>query len=166
MSTRQLAIAQGEELGTLGINGLRMTLKLCYANFAVYLALYVTGMYMNIYVTSGLNPVGIDDPTNMVHIVLASLNFAMALIVAMVGFLYGMKKVALFSSGAIACLVVSTVGGLLFLATGGARGSGDLTLIGGWVMSFLFMLSIFLSYYATLKVMRAIRVMEALGIKS
>ena len=151
----------GEELGTLSLSSLRLTLRLCYANFATYLLLYFTGMYINIYITSGVNPVGIDDPTNMVHMILSSVNFVITLTVAVVGIMYGMKKVALFSFGAVICLIAATLGGLLFLSTGGARGSGDLTLAGGWIMSFLFMLALFLSYYATLKVMRAIRVIEA-----
>jgi len=117
-------------------------------------------MYINIYITSGVNPVGIDDPTNMLHMVLSSINFVITLTVGLVGILYGMKKVAIFSMGAVACLIAATLGGLLFLSTGGARGSGGVTLAGGWIMSFLFMLALFLSYYATLKVMRAIRVIE------
>jgi hypothetical protein len=150
----------GEELGTLSLPSLRLTLKLCYANFVTYLLLYFTGMYINIYITSGINPVGIDDPTNMVHMILSSVIFVITLTVSVTGFLYGMRKVALFSTGALACLVAATIGGLLFLSTGGARGSGGLTLEGGWIMSILFMLALFLSYYATLKIMRAIRVIE------
>jgi len=153
----------GEELGTLGLSSLRLTLRLCYANFVAYLLLYFTGMYINIYITSGVNPVGIDDPTNMLHMILSSINFVITLTVAVIGILYGMKKVAMFSMGAVICLVAATVGGLLFISTGGARASGGITLAGGWIMSFLFMLALFLSYYATLKVMRAIRVIEAIG---
>jgi hypothetical protein len=153
----------GEELGTLGLSGLRLTLRLCYLNFAVYLGLYVTGMYINIYITSGVNTIGIGDSMNIIHMVEATLNFAISFIVMMVGILYGMRKVALFSLGALVSLVVATIGGLLFLATGGARQSGSSTLVGGWVMSILFMLALFLSYYATLKIMRATRVLEILG---
>ena len=153
----------GEEIGDLGVRGLRLALKLCYANFAVYLFLYVTGMYINIYITSGVNTIGIGDPLNIVHMTGATLNFAFSFIIMVVGFLTGMRKVALFSLGAVVSLVVGTVGGLLFLATGGSRGSGTLTLEGGWIMSILFMLALFLSYYATLKLMRAVRVIEAVN---
>lgn len=163
METRARPRLPGEELGTLGLPALKITLLLCYANFVTYLLLYFTGMYINIYITSGINPVSISDPTNIVHMVLSSVIFVITLTVGVIGFLYGMKKVAMFSTGALVCLVAATVGGILFLATGGARGSGDLTLAGGWIMSFLFMLALFLSYYATLKIMRAIRVIEALG---
>ena len=152
----------GEETGTLGLPSLKLTLRLCYANFVAYLLLYFTGMYINIYITSGVNQVGIDDPTNMVHMILSCVIFVITLTVGVVGVMYRMKKVALFSFGALVCLIAATIGGLLFLSTGGARGSGGLTLAGGWVMSFLFMLALFLSYYATLKVMRAIRVIETL----
>lgn len=152
---------EGEEIGNLGLQGLRLTLRLCYINFVVYLAIYITGMYLNIFVTSGVNTISIGDTSNMVHMVGATLNFAFTFIVMMVGFIYGMRKVALFSLGAVASLVVATVGGLLFLATGGGRGSGSLTLEGGWIMSLLFMLALFLSYYATLKIMRAVRILEA-----
>jgi hypothetical protein len=154
-------LLQGEELGNLGLQGLRLTLKLCYVNFVVYLAIYITGMYLNIFVTSGVNTVSIGDSSNIVHMVGATLNFAFTFIVMVVGFIYGMRKVALFSLGAVASLVVATVGGLLFLATGGGRQSGGITLAGGWIMSLLFMLALFLSYYATLKVMRAVRILEA-----
>lgn len=152
---------QGEEIGNLGLQGLRLTLKLCYVNFVVYLGIYITGMYLNIFVTSGVNTVSIGDPSNIVHMVGATLNFAFTFIVMIVGFIYGMRKVAFFSLGAVASLVVATIGGLLFLATGGGRQSGVLTLAGGWIMSLLFMLALFLSYYATLKVMRAVRILEA-----
>jgi hypothetical protein len=155
------AMTKGEELGNLGLAGLKLTLQLCYANFIVYLLMYVTGMYVNIFITSGVNTIGIGDIFNIIHMVTAILNFAFSFIVMMVGFVYGMRKVGLFSLGAVISLAVGTVGGILFLATGGGRGSGTLTLEGGWLMSILFMLAIFLSYYATLKVMRAIRVIEA-----
>jgi hypothetical protein len=158
-----IAWPKDEELGSLGLRGLRMVLTLCYVNFVLYLVLYISGMYINIYVTSGINTIGIADPTNVFHMVVSSLIFLISFIVAAVGFLYGMRKVALFSMGAIVSLIVATVGGLLFLATGGARSSGSLTLIGGWVMSILFMLALFLSYYSTLKIMRAIRVVEAVS---
>ena len=154
------ASLEGEEIGNLGLSGLRLTLKLCYVNFVVYLAIYITGMYLNIFVTSGVNTVSIGDPSNIVHMVGATLNFAFTFIVMVVGFLFGMRKVALFSLGAVASLVVATVGGLLFLASGGGRQSGVITLAGGWIMSLLFMLALFLSYYATLKVMRAVRILE------
>jgi hypothetical protein len=149
-----------EEIGTLSLVGLRLTLTLCYANFVVYLLLYVTGMYINIYITSGINTINIGDITNILHMVLAILNFAFAFIVMVVGMLYRMKRVAWFSGGAVASLVAATAGGMLFVTSGGGRQSGALTLVGGWVMSFLFMLALFLSYYATLKIMRAIRVRE------
>jgi hypothetical protein len=153
---------RGEELGNLGLQGLKLTLKLCYINFVVYLAIYITGMYLNIFVTSGVNTVSIGDVSNIVHMLGATLNFAFTFIVMMVGFIYGMRKVALFSLGAVASLVIATIGGLLFLATGGGRGSGELTLVGGWIMSLLFMLALFLSYYATLKIMRAVRILETI----
>jgi hypothetical protein len=153
----------GEEIGNLGVPGLRLALRLSYANFAVYLFLYITGMYINIFITSGVNTIGIGDPTNIIHMVASSLNFAFSFIVMVVGFLAGMKKVALFSMGAVVSIVVATIGGLLFLSTGGSRASGELTLEGGWIMSILFMLALFLSYYATLKLMRAVRVIEAVG---
>ena len=162
MESRVKPSLPGEEIGTLSLPSLRLALKLCYANFVAYLLLYFTGMYINIYITSGVNPVGIDDPTNMIHMILSSVIFVITLTVGVVGLLYRMKKVALFSFGAVLCLIAATIGGLLFLSTGGARGSGNLTLAGGWIMSFLFMLALFLSYYATLKVMRAIRVIEIL----
>jgi hypothetical protein len=152
----------GEEIGTLGVPGLRLALRICYANFAVYLFLYITGMYINIFITSGINTIGIGDPLNIIHMTAATLNFAFSFIVMVIGFMTGMKKVALFSLGAIVSIVVGTVGGLLFLSTGGSRGSGTLTLEGGWIMSILFMLALFLSYYATLKLMRAVRVIEAI----
>src|SRR5271165_4522964 len=155
---------QGEEIGNLGLRGLRLTQRLCYANFAVYLFLYITGMYINIFVTSGINTIGIGDITNIVHMVLSILNFTFTFVVMVVGLLYGMKKVALFSSGAVASIVVATAGGMLFLTTGGSRQSGSLTLIGGWVMSILFMLALFLSYYATLKIVRATRIKEIANI--
>jgi len=151
---------EGEEIGTLGLRGLRLTLRLCYANFLVYLLLYVTGMYINIFITSGINTIGIGDASNIIHMVLAILNFAFTFVVMVVGFLYGMKKVGLFSLGAVVSLVIATAGGMLFLTTGGSRQSGSVTLIGGWIMSFLFMLALFLSYYATLKIVRAIRITE------
>jgi hypothetical protein len=151
---------EGEEIGNLGIAGLRLTLNICYANFVAYLLLYVTGMYINVFITSGVNTIGISDVTNIIHMVLAILNFAFTFIVMVVGFLYGMRKVALFSLGAVISLVIATAGGMLFITTGGGRQSGDLTLIGGWVMSILFMLALFLSYYATLKIVRAIRITE------
>jgi hypothetical protein len=154
---------EGEEIGNLGLQGLRLTLKLCYVNFVVYLSIYITGMYLNIFVTAGVNTVSIGDASNIVHMLGATLNFAFTFIVMMVGFIYGMRKVALFSFGAVVSLVVATIGGLLFLATGGGRGSGSLTLVGGWTMSLLFMLALFLSYYSTLKIMRAVRILENVG---
>lgn len=154
---------QGEEIGNLGLQGLRLTLNLCYINFVLYLAIYVSGMYINIYITSGVSTISIGDPSNIIHMVGATLNFAFTFIVMVVGFLYGMRKVALFSLGAVASLITATAGGLLFLATGAGRQGGELTLAGGWIMSFLFMLALFLSYYATLKIMRAVRILEATG---
>ena len=151
---------KGEEIGNLGLGGLRLTLNLCYANFLVYLLLYITGMYINIFITSGINTIGIGDIANIVHMLLAILNFAFTFVVMVVGFLYGMRKVALFSLGAVISLVIATAAGMLFVASGGSRQSGSLTLAGGWIMSFLFMLALFLSYYATLKIMRAIRIRE------
>ncbi len=153
----------GEEIGTLGVPGLRLALRLCYANFGVYLFLYVTGMYINIFITSGVNTIGIGDPLNIIHMTAATLNFAFSFIVMVIGLMTGMRKVALFSLGAIVSIVVGTIGGLLFLSTGGSRGSGSLTLEGGWIMSILFMLALFLSYYATLKLMRAVRIIESVN---
>ena len=144
----------------MGLLGLRMTLNLCYANFLVYILMYVTGMYVNIYLTAGTQTISIGDPFNMIHMIAATLNFAFSFIVMTVGFLYGMRRVAVFSLGAVVSLAIGTVGGLLFLSTGGGRTTGSLTIEGGWIMSFLFMLALFLSYYATLKVIRAIRVIE------
>jgi len=161
LETKQIPNLEGEELGNLGLEGLRLTLKLCYANFLLYLLLYVTGMYVNIFITSGVNTTSINDPANIIHMVVSVLNFAFTFIVMVVGFVYGMKKVGKFSLGAVLCLVVSTAGGLLFLTTGGSRQSGAITLAAGWIMSLLFMLALFLSYYSTLKIMRAIRVIEA-----
>jgi len=125
---------KGEEIGTLGLRGLRLTLRLCYANFLAYLLLYITGMYINIFITSGINTIGIGDATNIIHMVLAILNFAFTFVVMTVGFLYGMKKVALFSLGAVVSLVIATAGGMLFITSGGSRQSGSVTLIGGWIM--------------------------------
>jgi hypothetical protein len=153
----------GEEIGTLGLSGLRLALKLSYANFVAYLLLYITGMYINIFITSGLNTIGIGDPSNITHMILATLNFAFSFIVMVIGFLTRMRKVALFSLGAVVSIVAGTLGGLLFLATGGGRGAGSLTLEGGWIMSILFMLALFLSYLATLKIMRAVRIIEAVN---
>lgn len=158
-----MPVLKGEEIGSLGVKGLRLALKLSYANFIVYLFLYITGMYINVFITSGLNTIGIGDPTNIIHILTATLNFAFSFIIMVIGFQAGMKKVALFSLGAVVSIVVATVGGLLFLETGGSRVSGDLTLAGGWIMSILFMLALFLSYLATLKIMRAIRVIDAVN---
>jgi hypothetical protein len=155
------AALKGEEIGNLGPIGLKLTLRLCYANFIVYLLLYVTGMYINIYITAGVNAIGISDLSNIIHMVAAILNFVFTFIVMMVGFLYAMRKVAMFSLGAVVCLIVGTLGGLVFLETGGGRMSGAVTLAGGWIMSILFMLALFLSYYATIKIMRAIKVLEA-----
>ena len=151
---------KGEEIGNLGLGGLRLTLRLCYANFIVYLLLYVTGMYINIYITSGISTIGIGDIANIIHMLWAILNFVFTFIVMVVGFLYGMRKVALFSMGAIISLVTATAAGMLFVTSGGSRQSGSLTLAGGWIMSIMFMLALFLSYYATLKIMRAIRISE------
>ena len=114
---------EGEEIGTLGLRGLRLTLRLCYANFLVYLLLYVTGMYINIFITSGVNTIGIGDVSNIIHMVLAIVNFAFTFVVMVVGFLYGMKKVGLFSLGAVVSLVTATAGGMLFITSGGGRRS-------------------------------------------
>jgi len=161
---RTFTLPKGEELGTLGLKGLRMTLSLCYANFLLYLVLYITGMYINIYITSGVSTIGIGDLLNIFHMLIATLNFAICFIVMTVGFLYGMRRVAFFSLGAVVSIIVATLGGLLFLSSGGGREtSSSATLAGGWIMSALFMLALFLSYYATLKVMRAVRVIEAVG---
>lgn len=161
METPHQLPSRSEELGTAGLSGLRITLYLCYANFVVFVLLYATGMYANIFITSGVSTINIADPINIIHMVTATLNFTITFIVMMFGFIYGLRKVAIFSFGAILSIVIGTVGGLLFLSTGGSRASGSLTLIGGWMMSALFMLALFLSYYATLKVMRALRVVEA-----
>lgn len=156
-------LLEGEELGTLGLRGLRMTLRLSYANFVMYFLLFVTGMFVNIYITSGVSTVGIGDPSNIVHMLFAIGNFAFTFIIMIVGYVYGMKKVALYNFGAILALIAATAGGAVFLITGGSRTSGATTLAAGWEMSLLFMLAIFLSYYATLKIMRAVRVIEALS---
>ena len=121
-------------------------------------------MYVNIFVTSGVNTISIGDLSNIIHMGLAILNFAFTFIVMVVGFFYGMRRVALFSLGAVVSLIVATIGGMLFLETGGGRQSGTLTLEGGWIMSILFMLALFLSYYATLKIIRAVRVLEVTGL--
>lgn len=160
MEVHETTLPRSEEVGVMGLSGLHLMLDLCYANFIVYLLLYVTGMYVNIFITSGTQTISIGDPLNIVHMVAATLNFAFSFIIMMMGFIYGMRKVALFSLGAVLSIVIGTVGGLLFLTTGGGRTTGALTLEGGWIMSFLFMLALFLSYYATLKVMRAIRVIQ------
>ena len=115
------ATLKGEEIGNLGLIGLKLTLRLCYTNFIVYLLLYVTGMYINIYITGGVNTIGISDPSNMIHMVAAILNFVFTFIVMVVGFLYAMRKVAIFSLGAVVCLIVGTLGGLVFLETGGGN---------------------------------------------
>jgi hypothetical protein len=152
---------KGEEIGHLGLVGLRIMRRLCYANFIVYLVMYVSGMYINLYITSGVKTIGIGDFSNMIHMVAAILNFVFTFTVMLVGFLYAMRKVAMYSLGAVVCLIIGTLGGLVFLETGGGRTTGDLTLAGGWIMSILFMLALFLSYYATLKIVRAIKVFEA-----
>lgn len=144
----------------MGLSGLRFTLLICYLNFIVYILMYVTGMYVNIYITSGVSTISIGDPFNIIHMVSATINFAFSFIVMALGFIYGMRRMALYSFGAVAALVVGTVGGLLFLTSGAGRAGGSTTLAGGWIMSFMFMLALFLSYYATLKVVRAIRVIE------
>ncbi len=150
-----------EEVGSLGLRGLGILLDLSYANFVVYLLLYFSGMYVNIWITSGVNTVVISNPINVFHMLVTALNFAFSFFVAGAGLIYGLKKAAMFSLGAIAAIVISALGGLLFLTTGGGRTSGSLTLAGGWIMSLLFMLAFFLAYYATLRIMRAIRITEA-----
>jgi hypothetical protein len=153
--------SKGEELGSVGLNGLRLTLYLCYANFVAFTLLYITGMYANIFITSGVSTINIGDPVNIVHMLTATLTFTITFAVMMVGFIYGLRKVAIFSLGSVISMIAGTLGGLLFLSTGGSRASGSLTLIGGWIMAALFMLALFLSYYATLKVMRALKVVQA-----
>ncbi len=160
-TSQNRSLSKGEEVGSVGLSGLRITLYLCYANFVVFVLLYATGMYANIFITSGVSTINIGDLVNIIHMVTATLNFTITFIVMIVGFIYGLRKVAIFSMGSVLSIIVATVGGLLFLSTGGSRASGSLTLIGGWLMSALFMLALFLSYYATLKVMRALRVVEA-----
>jgi hypothetical protein len=161
METPHQLPSKGEELGNIGLNGLRLTLYLCYANFVVFVSLYITGMYANVFITSGVATINIGDTVNIVHMVTATLTFTITFAVMMVGFIYGIRKVAIFSLGSVLSMIVGTAGGLLFLSSGGSRASGSLTLIGGWVMSATFMLALFLSYYATLKVMRALKVVEA-----
>ncbi|MDG6971114.1 MAG: hypothetical protein JRN54_08430, partial [Nitrososphaerota archaeon] len=56
---RSAALLQGEEIGSLGLRGLKLTLRLSYANFVMYFMLLVTGMFVNIFITSGVNTVGI-----------------------------------------------------------------------------------------------------------
>jgi hypothetical protein len=150
-----------EELGSVGLNGLKLTLYLCYANFVAFALLYVTGMYANIFITSGVSTISINDPINILHMLTATIVFTITFGVMMVGFMYGLRKVAIFSLGSVISMIIGTLGGLLFLSTGGSRASGSLTLIGGWIMAALFMLALFLSYYATLKVMRALKVVQA-----
>ncbi|MDG6938205.1 MAG: hypothetical protein JRN42_06675, partial [Nitrososphaerota archaeon] len=118
------------------------------------------------FITSGVSTVGISNPSNVVHMLFAIGNFSLTFVIMMVGLVYGMKKVAMYSFGAIVALVAATAGGALFLVTGGSRVSGSITLAAGWEMSLLFMLAIFLSYYATLKIMRAVRLIEALAPKT
>lgn len=142
-----------------------MTLTLSYVNFVLYFFLFVTGMYVNIFITAGVSTVSISDPANLLHMTFAVANFALTFIIMVVGFIYGMKKVGMYGLGAVACLIASTAGGLLFLLTGGSRLSGSTTLAAGWEMALLFMGAIFLSYYATLKIMRAVRVIEAFNLK-
>ncbi|MDG6995481.1 MAG: hypothetical protein JRN52_06120 [Nitrososphaerota archaeon] len=154
-------LLEGEELGNLGLRGLRTTLKLSYVNFVLYFFLFVTGMYVNIYITSGVSTVNISNFFNLVHMLFAIGNFTLTFIIMTVGFVYGMKQVAMFGLGAVASIAAATAGGVIFLSTGGSRISGATTLAAGWEMSLLFMLAIFLSYYATLKIVRAVRLIEA-----
>ncbi len=154
-------LLEGEELGSLGLRGLRTTLKLSYVNFVLYFLLFVSGMYVNIFITSGVSTVHISDFFNMIHMSFAVANFTLTFILMMVGFVYGMKKVGMFGLGAVASLAAATAGGVIFLSTGGSRTSGATTLAAGWEMSLLFMLAVFLSYYATLKMVRAVRLIEA-----
>ncbi len=142
---------------------LRLLLNICYANFAVYLLLYFTGMYTNIWITSGVNTINIGDPVNIVHMILVTLNFGFGFFVSVTLALYGMKRAALLGLGSMASIAVGSIGGLLFLVTGGGRTTGDLTLIGGWVMSLVFMLAFFLAYYSTLEVVEAIAERQIFG---
>jgi hypothetical protein len=73
-----------------------------------------------------------------------------------IAFIYGLRNTAIFSLGAIISIIVSSLGGLVFLVTGGGRTTGSLTLAGGWIMSMIFMLAFFLSYYAALEIVKAI----------
>ena len=150
-----------EQIGNLGLSGLRVVLDFCYANFIVYLLLYFSGMYINIWITSGVSTVSIGNAINIFHVVVAALSFSFSFFIMGISFIYGMKKAAIFSLGAVISIVIGAFGGLVFLATGGARVSGSLTLAGGWIMSLVFMLAFFFSYYSTIRVMRAIRVSQA-----
>ena len=154
-------LLEGEELGNLGLRRLGMTLKLSYVNFVLYFLLFVSGMYVNIFITSGVSTVSVSNFFNLLHMLFAIANFAMTFIIMIVGFVYGMKHVAIFSLGAVVSIVAATAGGVIFLSTGGSRTSGATTLAAGWEMSLLFLLAVFLSYYATLKIMRAVRLLEA-----
>jgi MFS family permease len=140
----------------LSLSDLKLIMNICYVNFVVYLFLYFSGMYINIWITSGVNTINIGDPVNIFHMIITTLNFGFSFFVMVALALYGMIKAAVFSLGAMASIAVSSVGGLLFLVTGGGRTTGDLTLIGGWVMSLIYMLAFFLSYYAALEVEKAI----------
>ncbi len=147
----------------LSLPNLKIILNVCYLNFVVYLFLYFTGMYINIWITSGVNTINIGDPTNILHMILTTLNFGFSFFVMIAAYVYGMRRAAFFSFGALASISVSSVGGLLFLATGGGRATGSLTLVGGWVMSLIFMLAFFLAYYATLDVVQAITMKQIFG---
>jgi len=142
---------------------LQTILDLSYANFVVYLFLYFTGMYINIWITSGVETINISNPYNIFHMIVTTINFGFSFFIMVVAFIYGMRRTAIFSVGAIASIIVSSVGGLVFLVTGGGRASGSLTLIGGWVMSMVFMLAFFLSYYAALEVVHAISTIKIFG---
>ena len=50
-----------------------------------------------------MNTTTINDPANMIHMVVSVLNFAFTFIVMMVGFVYGMKKVGKVQLGS-SCL--------------------------------------------------------------
>ena len=156
-----IPLLEGEDIGSLGLRGLKTTLTLSYVNFVLYFLLFVSGMYVNIFITSGVSTVRINDLFNMIHMSFAVANFSLTFILMMVGFVYGMKQVGIFGLGAVASLAAATAGGVIFLWTGGSRTSGATTLAAGWEMSLLFMLAVFLSYYATLKMVRAVRLIEA-----
>jgi MFS family permease len=145
-----------KKLGGLKLPHLQTILDLSYANFVVYLLLYFSGMYVNIWITSGVNTINISNGYNVFHMIVTTINFGFSFFIMAIAFIYGLRNTAIFSLGAIISIIVSSLGGLVFLVTGGGRTTGSLTLAGGWIMSMIFMLAFFLSYYAALEIVKAI----------